>query len=204
MLRNPTLEMNIEPFRLRIDVTDDEFNAIYPRKIQRLAEKHFTPVSVAKTASEFLVTKPGTKVLDIGSGAGKFCLVGTVNTSGHFTGIEQRPSLVELSKRLSTSYGLNNVTFINANVTSIDFNEYDAFYIYNSFYENLNNHDSIDDTVLLTPPLYNSYLMYTLGQLSRLSPAVRLVTYYTYHTIVPPSFKLIDSLHDGNLKLWER
>ncbi|HMG90069.1 MAG TPA: methyltransferase domain-containing protein [Chryseolinea sp.] len=196
--------MNIEPARLRIDVTDDEFDAIYPRKIRRLAEKHFTPVSVAKTASEFLVTKPGERVLDIGSGAGKFCLVGSVNTSGHFVGIEQRRSLVELSKKLSTSYGLNNITFVNGDVTSINFNEYDAFYIYNSFYENLNKHDSIDDTILMTPSLYNSYLRYTHGQLSRLSPAVRLVTYYTSYTIVPSSFKLIDSLHDEHLKLWEK
>jgi hypothetical protein len=196
--------MSTQHSRLRIDVTDDEFNAIYPRKIRRLAEKHFTPVNVAKTASEFLVTKPGTKVMDIGSGAGKFCLVGTINTSGHFTGIEQRSSLVELSKRLSISYGLNNVAFLNVNVTSIDFNEYDAFYIYNPFYENLNNREGIDDSVLMTPTLYNSYLTYTQRQLSRLSPAVRLVTYYTSDALVPPGFKLIDTLYEGHLKLWEK
>ena len=196
--------MNIESHRFRIDLTDEDFNAIYPRSIRRLAEKHFTPLSVATTASEFLVNKAGTKVLDIGSGAGKFCMVGAANTNGRFTGVEQRSVLVELSIRLSILYGLNNVAYLNANVTSINFFDYDAFYIYNSYYENIDIHQSMDDTVLLNPPLFGAYSMYTREQLSGLRPGIRLATYYTSRTIVPPSYKLIDSLHDGHLDLWEK
>lgn len=184
--------------------TDDSFNAIYPSRIRKVAEKHFTPLSVAKSASEFLVNSPGTRVLDIGSGAGKFCMVGSITTRGCFTGIEQREELVQLSKRLVDSYQLTNITFINTNVIFVDFSEYDAFYIYNPFYENIDTRGNIDDTIVLTPSLYDSYSTHTFAQLSTCMPGVRLATYYTSPTIVPPSFTLIDSLYDGQLKFWEK
>jgi hypothetical protein len=52
------------------DITDDEFNDIYPRRIRKLADRHWTPVEIAKRASEFLSQEPGTSVLDVGSGVG--------------------------------------------------------------------------------------------------------------------------------------
>ena len=88
--------MVFELLKLNIHITDEQFNTIYPTSIRRLSEKHWTPVSVAKAAAEFLVTNPGTRVLDIGSGAGKFCMVGAVHTRGFFTGVEQREELVQL------------------------------------------------------------------------------------------------------------
>jgi len=188
---------------LRINLSDEDFDAIYPPKIRRLAEKHFTPLPVAKTASAFLVREMGTKVLDIGSGAGKFCIVGALNTSGHYTGIEQRSTMVDLSRRVSEYHGLSNINFIHTNVTSIDFRDYDAFYIYNSFYENIDVHDRIDDTVLVAPALYGAYLMYTFDQLSRVKPGTRLATYHTLRDIVPPGFTLIKSMYEGRLDLWE-
>jgi SAM-dependent methyltransferase len=198
------LKVPIRTSFLHAEMTDAEFDEIYPLKMRRLAEKHFTPVQVAKTASAFLVGEPGAKVLDIGSGAGKFCIVGALNSNGHFTGIEQRLAMVDVSSRISESAGLKNVTFIQANVTSVDFRDYDAFYIYNSFYENIDVHDRIDDTVLVTPPLYSAYLMYTFEQLSRTKAGTRLATYYTLRDIVPPGFTLINSRHEGRLDLWER
>lgn len=194
--------MNGGPTRLLPDVTDEAFNAMYPRNIGRIAEKHFTPVAVAKTASEFLVTSADTKVLDIGSGAGKFCMVGAMHTAGHFTGIEQRTALVELSKRLSGAYALRNISFIIGNVTSVRFSDFNAFYIYNSFYENIDVRDSIDNSVVVNPPLYNAYLNYTLEQLSSLARGTRLATYYTTDAIVPSSFELVNKLYEGKLNFW--
>lgn len=196
--------MNPEPLQLSKCTTDDCFDTIYPKRVRRLAKKHFTPLSVARSASEFLVKTPGSRVLDIGSGAGKFCMVGAITTKGCFTGIEQRAGLVALSKMLAASYQLTNVAFINANVIFIDFNEYDAFYIYNSFYENIDKRQNIDDTVILNPPLYDTYSSHTSAKLSACSPGVRLATYYTSPSIVPPSFALVDSLYDDQLKFWEK
>ena len=196
--------MVFELLRLSIDITDEDFNAIYPENISLLARKHWTPVSVAKTASEFLVGRPGTRVLDIGSGAGKFCMVGAAGTKGHFTGIEQRLELVELSRRLSTSYCVPNVKYVHANVTSINFTDYNAFYFYNPFYENISQHERIDETVRLDLQLYDTYSLHTVEQLSSLPLGVRLATYHTPITVVPQSFRLVDSLYSGYLNLWEK
>ncbi|NJM26667.1 MAG: methyltransferase domain-containing protein [Bacteroidia bacterium] len=119
--------------RLNVDVTDDDFNAIYPENIRKLSRKHWTPVSVAKQAATFLAERPGTRVLDIGSGAGKFCMIGAAHTRGHFTGVEQRYDLVELSHRLASLHQIGNTAFVHGNIRSVKFRSYDAFYFYNSF-----------------------------------------------------------------------
>lgn len=196
--------MIFELLRLSIDITDEDFDAIYPGNIRSLAHKHWTPVAVAKTASEFLVGWPGSKVLDIGSGAGKFCMVGASVTKGHFTGVEQREELVELSRRLSASYFIPNVKFLHANIMSVNFRGYNSFYFYNPFRENIDLHDRIDNAIALNARLYDIYSQYTFGQLSGLSRGVRLATYNTPITSVPRGFRLMDSLYNGYLNLWEK
>lgn len=196
--------MIFDLLHLNIDITDEDFNEIYPEHIRALARKHWTPVAVAKTASEFLVGRRGTRVLDIGSGAGKFCMIGAANTKGHFIGVEQRMELVELSKKLAASYALRNTEFIHANVTSIRFSDYEAFYLYNPFQENIDVRHRIDEAVQLSTALYDAYSIHTINQLSRLPPGARLATYWTPVSVIPDSFRLIDTLYKGNLSLWEK
>ena len=196
--------MAFKLLKLNIDVKDDDINAIYPEKIRRLARQHWTPVGVAKRAAEFLADRPGARVLDIGSGAGKFCLVGATYTKGNFTGIEQRRRLVTLSKKLAGIYDIHNVNFIHRNITSINFSNYNAFYFYNSFYENIEQWNKIDDTVELGTSLYHQYSMYIVEQFVTLPIGTRLVTYCSPTTIVPSTFRLLDTSQGGLLKFWEK
>jgi len=196
--------MIFELLKLNINIPDNDFNAIYPAKIELLARKHWSSVSACRLASEFLVDKPGTKVLDIGSGAGKFCLIGAANTKGHFTGVEQRGDLVHLCNRLSESYQIHNVNFIHANITSINFTDYNAFYFYNSFYENIDVLNSIDDTVRLDPQLYHKYSRHLVEQLASLPIGTRLVTLCSPLNIIPQSYRLQDTDPSGLLKFWEK
>lgn len=46
--------MVFDQLKLNIDVSDDEFNYIFPLDVCKLAKRHFTPVKVAITASNFL------------------------------------------------------------------------------------------------------------------------------------------------------
>ncbi len=66
----------INPALFRKDVTFDD---LYPEDIQNLSPMHWTPVDIARRASNFLAI-PNARVLDIGSGVGKFCI-----TAGFFT-----------------------------------------------------------------------------------------------------------------------
>lgn len=196
--------MIFEYLKLNINVNDDEFNAIYPEYVRKLALRHWTSVSVAKQAAEYLVNKPGTKVLDIGSGPGKFCLVGASCTKGHFTGVEQRSGLVELSRKLARYHRIQNVNFIHANIISVKLKEYDAFYFYNSFHENIDHTAKIDNTVNVSCELYNVYHMYLYEQLSNSPYGSRLVTYWSSLKEVPSSYQLQYSLYDGSLKFWKK
>ncbi len=195
--------MIFEFLRLGIEVTDDDFNAIYPAAIRRSADRHWSSVAVSKTASEFLVTRRGTQVLDVGSGAGKFCMVGAAHTQGYFTGVEQRQSLVDLATRLSIQYRLPNVKYIQGSFTSVDFKHYDAFF-FNSSYENIDVQGNTEGSIHLDVENYDRYSQYMDGQLSRLPSGTRLATYYTPCAAVPDNFQLVDSLHGGLLNLWEK
>ena len=196
--------MIFEYLKLNLEVADEEFNAIYPEWVRKLADRHWTPIDVTKKASQFLVDKPGTRVLDIGSGPGKFCMVGASYTKGDFTGVEQRYGLVELSKKVSQYYKIPNVNFIHANITSIKFKDYDSFYFYNSFHENIHFKSKIDGTITTSVELYNLYHMYLYEQLSLAPKETRLVTYWSVSKEIPSNYELQFSCYHGLLKFWKK
>lgn len=196
--------MIFEYLKLNIKIDDNEFNAIYPEWARKYARRHWTPIDIIKKASQFLVTKPGTKVLDIGSGSGKFCMVGATYTKGHFTGVEQRFGLVELARKLSGCYRIQNAEFIHANITAIKFSEYDSFYFFNSFHENIDLTAKIDTNVETNTELYNLYHKYVNEQLSLAPKGTRLVTYWSSLREVPSNYSIVYSYDWGLLKCWEK
>ncbi|MBI3542695.1 MAG: hypothetical protein HY075_05405 [Deltaproteobacteria bacterium] len=56
---------------------------------------------MARRAAELLTDGRAARVLDVGSGAGKFCLVGALSSKGRFVGIERQRRLVDLSRELA-------------------------------------------------------------------------------------------------------
>jgi len=118
-------------------IEDEKFDLIYSRTIRELSSLHWTPVAVATEAAKLLVTASGVRVLDIGCGPGKFCLVGASLTDGRFTGVEQRSDLVAAARQAATDLALPGVNFIHGNVTAVNFADYDAFYLFNPFDENM-------------------------------------------------------------------
>ena len=196
--------MIFKSLKLNLTVEDTTFNELYPSRIKRLAARHWTPVAVAKFAAEYLVDKPYKKVLDIGSGAGKFCLVGAASTTGMFYGVEQRASLVKLSKKIVDKYDLANVEFIHSNINEISFSDYEAFYFYNSFYENIDSSCSIDKAILPERELFYSYSKYVKEQLEQTPIGTRLVTYWSNGEEIPDSFKLEYIACEGVLILWQK
>lgn len=190
------------PTTLPLGETDEVFDNIYPRRIRRIADQHFTPVVAATRAAAFLVNRAGTKVLDVGSGAGKFCLVGASTTAGQFTGIEQREDLVVVATGIAKSCGLTNVNFVHGNILNTDFHRFDAFYLFNPFYENVNSARRMDDTVLLSQSLYESYCAYTFHQLEHMPADTRVVTYYTSRRNIPHDYRMVDSSDNGHLECW--
>ncbi len=198
--------MIFEQIRSNEAVKDIEFDLIYPDLIKSAAEMHFTPIEVAKTAALYLANKKGVKVLDIGSGAGKFCMVGSVFTEGYFTGVELRESLFATALRISKRYNLINVEFVHANITDISFKDFDAFYFYNAFFENVSRLGvgKINNELDLKRELYDTYSFYVKHQLDEMPVGTKLVTYFSFSKEVPDSYQLQFTDFDGKLKMWEK
>jgi tRNA A58 N-methylase Trm61 len=183
---------------------DADFDALYSVRMREVSELHFTPVDVAIVAARYLAAIPGTRVLDVGSGAGKFCFIGAACTEGHFTGVEQRESLFGLSEQLREQTGLPNTAFIRANITEIGFDGFDAFYLFNPFHENIFQNNPIDDSIVLDKQLYAVYCDYVREQLDSMPIGTRLATYFSYGEEVPGSYILQYFDFDRKLKMWRK
>jgi len=197
--------MIFERLKTGQEVKDSEFDAaMYSTLPTDLSATHFTPVDIAIQAAKYLVEIPGTKVLDIGSGAGKFCMIGAACTTGHFTGVELRTQLHDLAFNIAKERPLTNVEFIQSNITYIDFSPYQAFYFYNPFFEQVAPIDSIDDTIVLKKELYRSYASYVKEQLDGMPNGTRLATYFSAHHEVPDSYKILARIDAKKLTFWEK
>jgi SAM-dependent methyltransferase len=193
-------------------IEDEKFDLIYPRQIRELSSTFWTPVAVAAEAAKLLVTapacsavgsaKPRTRVLDIGCGPGKFCLVAASLTDGRFTGVEQRSDLVAAARQAASDLGLAEVEFIHGNVMDIDFAEYDAFYLFNPFEENMFNGHKIDRAVPLSPELFRRYTNHVSMQLGARPIGTRVVTYMGYADDIPACYYCEEALFGDDLKLW--
>lgn len=186
-------------------VNDAAFDWLYPEKMQQLSRRHWTPLSIAKAAARFLANEPGKKILDIGSGVGKFCLVGArFYPETNFYGIEQRKELYEYAQEAKAATQVQNANFIHGNFTQEDLSVYDGFYFYNSFFENLVDQDQIDNKVEYSTSLYNYYSRFLFKKLTSSASGTRLVTYHSLEDEVPPCFQLVDVSTDLMLKMWIR
>lgn len=185
--------------------SDEKFNLLYPEHIRVVSAKHWTPVQVAEKAAMFLSTHEGVRVLDIGSGAGKFCLVAAFHhPMAHFTGIEQREDLVQLCNALKEKLQLTNVEFVNGNMRDLDFSPFDHFYFYNSFYENIPGTQKIDYKVKYSEELYDFYNRELYKKFDKTPVGTRIVTYHSLCYEIPKGFEIVNSDLAGYLKFWQR
>jgi len=181
---------------------DAQFDHIFPEHFQLLSPKHWTPLSVAREAANFLA-EPSARVLDIGSGIGKFCLAaGYYFPETFFYGVEQRHELICLAEEAKAYTTLHNVNFVFGNITQIDFKEFDHFYFYNSFYENVDQENQIDGTIELSESLYTYYNQYLYNALNQKPEGTRVVTFHSLAQEIPPSYKLVRASKDALLKKW--
>ena len=183
--------------------SDEQFNQLYPIDIQLLASWHWTPLHVAKKAAQFLAAEKNASILDIGSGVGKFCLIAAhYEPNVHFYGVEQRQHLIDYAEKANETLQLNNVTFLCKNFKDIDFKNFDHFYYFNSFYENLEGTSKIDDSIDYSTALFHSYSLYLMRQLALKPAGTRLATYHSSESEIPLGFHLVKADLDEQLKFW--
>ena len=81
---------------------DRSFDRFLPEPFRLVSPEYWTPLAVAKRAADWLEDLGIRTVVDIGSGAGKFCVAGALFGRCRFIGLEQYSSLVTSAVALAT------------------------------------------------------------------------------------------------------
>jgi len=193
--------------KMGLPVSDVDFDKIFPAKYRPLSGTHWTPVRAAIIAARYACVRPGARILDIGSGIGKFCVVGALTTKGAtFHGVEQRGTLVTTAKNVAKQYAVPGVSFFHKNALEIDWKKYNAVYLYNPFWENVDRNARIDDSIPLDGALLVRYVKITRDKLSTLPSGSRAVIFNGYGGTIPHGFLLIhfERIRGLDLTVWEK
>jgi SAM-dependent methyltransferase len=187
-------------------VDDAAFDAIYAEPIRARSASFWTPLAVACRAAALFALHGARRVLDVGSGPGKFCLpAGCLHPDLDFVGIEQRAELVAASRLAQARLRLENVLFFQGDATLASWNRFDGLYLYNPFEENLcGQHQRLDDTVELSMARYLADVRRVAAALATASVGTCVVTYHGFGGRVPSSYDLVhaERAHTGWLRVW--
>lgn len=188
----------------KLELTEENFNRFLPDYLQRASRIYFTPIRIAQLAAEWLTEDGAKTVLDIGAGVGKFCVAGASTNSSFYFGIEYRKSVSQIANDMISRFQLSNSIVQHGNVVELDFQNFDAFYMYNPFFENLLSARRLNDEVELAGSLYSYYINQVRHKLDCAKPGTRLVTFHGNNFDAPESFKKIHETEGGLLKFWIR
>jgi SAM-dependent methyltransferase len=157
-------------------VADAELDLVFPDELRERSAQHWTPVAIARRAAALLAPSPGARVLDVGAGAGKLCLVGASLVDATWWGVEHDPALVAAANHAAWSLDVERrVRFVRGDGSRLDWTEFDAFYFYNPF------------ASLLLSPHASPFVRYAVLQathrriehlLTTIRRGARIVTYY--------------------------
>lgn len=191
----------VDPARIRqrlaagLPVLDAAFDGLLPEALRRPSARHWTSVAVASLASQWLEAAGAARVLDLGSGAGKFCTVGALTSGLAFTGLEHRAALVAAARDLARDLGVaERVTFRAEAAPAEPPPGFDALYLYNPFGENLlAPAGHLDGTVELNRRRFNREVARFEAWLDRLPPGTHLMTLNGFGGRIPDSFDLLQA-----------
>jgi SAM-dependent methyltransferase len=186
---------------------DSLFDGLYPTRIRDLSKINWTPVDTARKAVELLAPAAGAKVLDVGSGIGKFCIIGSLLTDAHYVGIEQRADLVELARTTATRLGVSRAEFVQGNAFNLDWSAYSGVYLYNPFEEEyFDPSQRIDESLPYSPTRYAEYVELATEKLAEMPAGARVVLYHGFGGEMPAGYHCTWSGYygSGSLECWER
>ncbi len=195
-----------ELFETSARVRDSVFDQIYPEELRSISKMHWTPVDVALRAAELLVVDQHTRVLDVGSGVGKFCMIGALSTAAQFTGVDVREHFVKFSRHFAIHYKIPRVKYVHSDMGRMDWSEYDSFYLFNPFCEVAVASINIDESLQVNEALHDRYVEQVKEKLIHARVGTRVATYHGFGGQFPDSYRLIhdEAFAHGSLEIWEK
>jgi hypothetical protein len=205
--RGPSAQQVAEAIRQRIRLTDRTFDRFLPYELRILSAQHWTPLSISLRVGEWLDQVGAKTVVDIGSGAGKFCVVAGLCSGCTFTGIEQRPRLVEAARDLARLFGIDDrVRFIQGRLGESSIPSADAYYLYNPFGENLfESGERMDEEVEFGIDRYSTDVALAEDLFSKARIGTHVIKYNGFGGRMPSTYSVVrvERVMNG-LRMWRR
>jgi len=191
-----------------IDIDDAQFDRCLPSELQAVSRQHFTPLLVARRAAQWFDEFQIRTAIDVGSGAGKFCVAAALSGQCHFTGLEHRPNLVLAARTLAQQFGVEErVDFIQGALGQVPLPRVDAYYLYNPFEENLERWPGrIGEDVELSLARHARDLAATDELFRHARVGTYVLTYNGFGGQLPATFREVRSDRDlpNPLCLWRK
>ena len=187
---------------------DDGFDALLPKRWRFASEVYWSPVEVAVHAARWFEASGARRVLDVGSGPGKFCVVAALCTALEMSGIEERRKLYDVALELAELLGVSaRARFHWGRIDDAQLAGFDGYYLYNPFGENLHaEQNRLDTRVELGPSRYEADVACVERCLEAASVGARLAVYHGFVGKVPDSWELVsaDPIGTDRLCIWQK
>lgn len=171
------------------DLSDDRaFDALLPDELRHLSRVHWTPIDVAIRVVALLAPQRTTKILDVGAGVGKLCLVGAMSSAATWIGVEQHAACAVAADRLARDLRITHQTrFFHGDVFGVDWDGFDVLYFYNPFELGLFSESVGPDD----PLVYLAQIEATEDRLARMPVGTRIVTLNGFGGTMPASYRML-------------
>lgn len=170
---------------------DIAFDTFLPEDLRRRARENWTPLAVALAAARWFAEAGVRRVVDIGSGPGKFCVAAALAGCCELVGVEQSARLVSVARSVARLFGVPHRTgFVQGSFGDTRLPDADAYYLYNPFGQHLCA-PSGDFGYGVTPD-YDRYRrdVMTAQDVFRRAPAGTVVlTYNGFGGLMPASYE---------------
>lgn len=190
------------------DVSDADFDALWPEPVRRVSARFWTPLSVVRRGVQWLDEEGVGDVLDIGSGGGKFCVAAALmdQRPRRYVGLEHRPELVAAAHDLAARFGVSDrVRFTLGTLAATPLPTSAAYYLFNPFGENIApDRERFDDTVELSDARFARDVAATEALLSAAPVGTYALVYHGFGGRMPPTYEPICIDYDlpNVLRLW--
>jgi hypothetical protein len=187
---------------------DGAFDRFLPDGLREASGMHWTPLEVAVRAARWFERAGVSMVVDIGSGAGKFCVAAALVSGARFVGVEQRGWLVAAAAELAARFEVaDRVTFVEGTFGVDPLPVAGAYYLFNPFGENLlAERAHLDEAVELGRPRHARDVAALERMLEGAPGGTLIVTYNGFGGDVPAGFESLRLDRDlpHPLQMWRK
>ena len=187
---------------------NDAFDRFLPDDLRTVSRHYWTPLRVVGRAAAWLRETQARSVIDIGSGAGKFCVAIALLTRCRVMGLEHRASLVSAARDLAEVFAVDDrVTFTHGDLSMAAGLSGDCYYFFNPFGDyTFESPRFAEPEVVFSPETQRRDIEAVAALLSQAPLGTFVITYNGYGGTIPAGYEQVDvAVHlPGTLRLWKK